>query len=145
MKLLKLGLIFTTLSLFFFACAQNQMTNTNVASNNTAVVVNSNNAAAKPSATAAADELAAAAKIYSEKCVKCHKENGTGGVTDIEGRKVKAPNFTSEKQKKEPDSEYIEMIEKGDKDEGMPTFKGKISDEDIKNLVKYIRREFQGK
>jgi hypothetical protein len=27
----------------------------------------------------------------------------------------------------------------------MPAFKGKISDDDIKNLVKLIRKDFQGK
>jgi mono/diheme cytochrome c family protein len=141
MKFLKLGLFFTVLTLFVFACTQNQTTNTNVA-NNTAVVVNSN-ANMQPATTP--DELASARKIYSEKCIKCHKEDGTGGVTDIEGTKIKAPNFTSDKLKKEPDSEFIEMIEKGAKEDGMPAFKGKISDEEIKNLVKYIRREFQGK
>ena len=47
--------------------------------------------------------------------------------------------------KKEEYSEWIEVIEHGEKDEGMPAFGDKLNDEDIKNLVKFIRREFQGK
>jgi mono/diheme cytochrome c family protein len=141
MKIYKLELIYTALGLFIFACAQNQTTNTNVA-NNTAIVVNNNQNT--PAATTP-DELASAKKIYSEKCIKCHKEDGTGGVTDIEGTKIKAPNFTTDKMKSHPDKDFIETIEKGAKEDGMPAFKGKISDDDIKNLVKLIRRDFQGK
>jgi mono/diheme cytochrome c family protein len=140
MRFLKLGLLFSAIMLFVFACSQNQTTNTNVA-NNTAVVVNSN-PNTQPAATP--DELASARKIYSEKCIKCHKEDGTGGVTDIDGTKIKAPNFTSDRMKKSSDKDFVETIEKGAKEDGMPAFKGKISDDDIKNLVKYIRRNFQG-
>ncbi len=92
------------------------------------------------------DDLASARKIYSEKCANCHKENGSGGLTVLnDGTKIKAPNFTSERLKKDADDDWIEAIEHGAKEDGMPAFKGKITDDDIKNLVKYIRREFQGK
>jgi mono/diheme cytochrome c family protein len=91
------------------------------------------------------DELASAREIYSAKCINCHKEDGTGGITDIEGKKIKAPNFKSERMRKDSDEDWIKVIENGEKEDGMPAFKGLISDTDIKNLVKLIRRDFQGK
>ncbi len=142
MKFLKIGLVLSAILLFIIACNQTQTTNTNLASN-TAVVTNSNNSTVMP--TAATDELAAARKIYSEQCTNCHKEDGKGGISTIDGKRIKAPDFTTDKQKKEPDAEYVEKIENGEKEDGMPAFKGKISDDDIKNLVKLIRKDFQGK
>jgi mono/diheme cytochrome c family protein len=142
MKIFKLSLVLSAIALFIFACSDNKTATTNTS--NTAAVNTANTAkTANTEPTAASDELASAKKIFSEKCVRCHKADGTGGESDIEGRKIKAPNFTSDRMKKEPDSEYIETIENGAKEDGMPAFKGKISDDDIKNLVKLIRRDFQ--
>ena len=139
MKILKLCLCLSAIALFIFACTDTKPANTS--SNNTSV--SNVNKAVTPQATAPADELAATKKIYSEKCERCHKPDGTGGETDIEGKKIKAPNFTSDRMKKEIDEDFIETIENGEKDEGMPSFKGKLTDEEIKNLVKLIRRDFQ--
>ncbi len=144
MNFLKISFIFSAVLLFIIACNQTNNVDTNLTTEkNTA----SNAPPLQPEVTPATiDDLASARKIYSEKCVKCHKEDGIGGVTVLEdGTKIKAPNFTTDRQKKNPDSDYIETIENGAKEDGMPAFKGKISDDDIKNLVKYIRREFQGK
>lgn len=141
MKFLKLGFILSALTFFIFACAENKSTPPNAPSNMPAInttVVNMN-----AQTDAKADEIAATKKIYTEKCVRCHKEDGTGGVTDIEGTKIKAPNFTSDKMKNEDDKEFIEVIENGAKEDGMPAFKDKLSDTEIKNLVKFIRSEFQ--
>lgn len=139
MNFLKLGLIFSSLVLFAIACTQapvaNQTAPTNAAPNRSA------RAETTP---LAADDLAAAGKIYAEKCVACHRENGAGGEKVFEdGTRVKAPNFASERMRKDDDADWIEAIENGVKEDGMPAYKGKISDEEIKNLVKYIRREFQ--
>src|SRR5215213_4405000 len=133
MKIVKLCLSLSAIGLFIFACSENKTATTNTTN------VTVTNAAP----TAAPDELASAKKIYLDKCVRCHKEDGSGGKTDIDGTKINAPNFANDKLKKRPDSEFIEGIEKGFPDDGMPAFKGKISDAEIKNLVKLIRREFQ--
>ena len=142
MKILKTCLVLSAIALFIFACSDNKPANSN--STNTA---NTNKPAANTPAntqpTAPADELAAARKIYSEKCERCHKPDGTGGEVDIEGKKIKAANFTTDRMKKEPDAEFIEIIENGEKDEGMPAFNGKLTDEEIKSLVKLIRKDFQ--
>lgn len=144
MNFLKLGLILTFFAVFVFACSRAENSGGNV-SVNTQTAVNLTPVGNGSPSLPAVDELASVRKIYAETCAGCHKENGIGGVSEIEGKRIKAPNFTSDRQKSEPDSEYIEVIENGEKEDGMPAYKGKISDEDIKNLVKYIRREFQGK
>ncbi len=97
-------------------------------------------------APATIDDLASARKIYSEKCAKCHKEDGSGGITELESGKIKAPNFKSERMKKGgDDDDWIETIENGAKEDGMPAFKDKLSENEIKDLVKFIRKEFQQK
>ncbi len=141
MKFLKLGFILSALTLFIFACAENKSTLPDSQANMPAVnttIVNMN-----AQTNAKTDEIAATKKIYTEKCVRCHKEDGTGGVTDIEGTKIKAPDLTTEKMKNEDDKEFIDVIENGAKEDGMPAFKGKLNDAEIKNLVKFIRSEFQ--
>jgi len=142
MKILKLCLVFGALALFIFSCSGNG-TNGNSAGNNSNNKPVANNNSTPNAQPTAADELAATKKIYQEKCVRCHKDDGTGGETEIDGTKIKAPNFNTDRLKKDPDSELIESIEKGVTDEGMPAFKGKISDDEIKKLVKLIRRDFQ--
>jgi len=89
--------------------------------------------------------MASTKNIYTEKCVRCHKEDGTGGKVEIDGTTINAEDFTEDKMKNMSDAKYIGYIENGVPDEGMPAFKGKLSDTEIKNLVKFIRREFQGK
>ncbi|MGI8469500.1 MAG: c-type cytochrome [Pyrinomonadaceae bacterium] len=149
MKIFKFGLILTLLALFIFACSQNATTgnNSNAAATNETVIVSNSSAVSNNPANnqPATDELASATKIYSETCVKCHKEDGKGGESIVDGKKIKAPDFTSEHHKNDKDSDWIDTIENGAKEDGMPAFKGKISDDDIKNLVKYIRKNFQGK
>jgi mono/diheme cytochrome c family protein len=148
MKFLKSGLILLAIAFFAFACSQtNTTTNSGVsgnAANNPAVVAaNSNQQQQTTSATV--DELAAARKTYSEVCIKCHKEGGIGGVSEFDGKKIKAPNFTSERMIKDNDADWIDAIQNGIKDEGMPAFKDRLSDQEIKDLVKMIRKDFQKK
>lgn len=139
MKILKFSLVLSAIAMFVFACSEDKPAPPN---NLPADSVNATPATnAQP--TAAVDELAAAKKIYADKCVRCHKADGTGGKTEIDGLKINAPDLTADKKKKEPDSEFVEAIEKGFPDDGMPAFKGKISDQEIKDLVKLIRRDFQ--
>lgn len=142
MNFLKIGFVLSAILFFIIACNQTQPANTNSVSN-TAVVINSNNPAQTP--VIATDDLASARKIYSQICVNCHKEGGTGGESVIDGKKIKAPNFTTDRMKNEPDAEFIEVIENGEQGDGMPAFKNRLSNDDIKNLVKMIRKDFQGK
>lgn len=142
MKFLKITLVLTTFILFTMAC--NQSAANNSAGNaNAKPNTNANTTAAANTQPTMADELAAARKNYKEKCASCHKEDGSGGKTDIEGTIINAENLTSDKMKKMDDAKYIDYIENGIKDEGMPAFKGKLTDQEIKDIVKFIRKEFQ--
>jgi len=127
-------------TLIIFACAENKMTNTN----NTAANAPTN-APTNIQPTATLDEMASAKKIYLDNCAKCHKEDGTGGKVVIEGKTLKADNLTSENIKKDDDEEIFGHIKEGIIDEGMPAFKNKLSDEEIKNVVKFIRKDLQNK
>jgi mono/diheme cytochrome c family protein len=142
MKSFKFGLILAALTFFIISCGQTDSVNTNSTSNANNIAVASPQAEATAAST---DDLASARKIYSEQCTKCHKEDGTGGVTQLEDKKIKAPNFSSERMKKDEDAEWIKVIENGEEEDGMPAYKGKLSDAEIKDLVKFIRREFQQK
>jgi mono/diheme cytochrome c family protein len=93
--------------------------------------------------TATPDELAAARTNYQKICVACHGETGEGGLVTVEGKKLKVPSFKSTHAAKEPDSEFIEQIQEGG--DGMPAFKDKLSAQEIADLVKFVRKEFQGK
>lgn len=149
MKFLKIGLVLSAVLLFVFACAKNAVNNANStvniaavgnsAANTTVAATNADNAT-----TAGTDELASARKIYSEKCVNCHKEGGVGGVSTIDGKKIKAPNFTSDRFKKDDENDWIKTIHNGAVEDGMPAFKDKLSDDQIKSLVRLIRKDFQG-
>ena len=139
MRLLKFGLLLLFVGLFVFACTETENTKTTPA--NGANKITNTEPIAQP--TAAMDELASARKIYTEKCVRCHMEDGSGGKTEIEGTTINAENLTTEKMKKEPDAEYIEHITDGIPSEGMPAFKGKLTEQEIKDVVAYIRKELQ--
>jgi mono/diheme cytochrome c family protein len=147
MKFLKLGFVLSALTLCIFACAENKPTSPA----NTIIVTNTNSSAntsivnLNAQLTAKIDEMASTKKIYTEKCVRCHKEDGTGGKVEIDGTTLNAEDFTEDKMKLMSDAKYIGYIENGVPDEGMPAFKGKLTDDEIKNLVKLIRSEFQGK
>ena len=145
MKLFKIGIVLLAILIFIIACNQTNTSNTTV-SNSTAIIINNANTAnAQATSTAATDQLASARKIYSEQCVNCHKEGGIGGVSTIEGKRIKAPNFTSDRMKNDDENDWIETIKNGAKEDGMPAFKDKLSDDEIKSLVRLIRKDFQGK
>ena len=148
MKFFKSALILSCLALFIFACNQGANTSNNgnsTAANkitqtspNTTTTTNQTTTTGTPG-----DEMAQAKALYSQYCVKCHKEDGTGGISEVEGKKIKAVNFASPGMKKESDEDLFAEISFGVEDEGMPAFKGRLTDDQIKSLVKYIRNEFQ--
>lgn len=81
---------------------------------------------------AASPAFADAAATFKSKCAMCH---------GADGRKVnKATNvrdLTSAEVQKQSDQELLEITANGRAK--MPAYKGKLSDEEIKGLVKFIR------
>ena len=46
---------------------------------------------------------------------------------------------------KDDDADWLEAIQNGVPEDGMPAFKDKLSEQEIKDLVKLIRKDFQKK
>ena len=154
MKFFKFGLILSAACLFAFACSQTSTNNNSKSVANTSSTITQNVNGTSVSYETAPDnsvansqsgapELAGARKIYAEKCVACHKENGEGGKFDQDGAGFNVPSYKSDRAKNKSDEKFLDYIENGDDD--MPPFKGKISTEEMKLLVKMIRKDFQGK
>lgn len=147
MRFLKYGLILSATSFFVFACSQSPTTgNSNKVTQNvneTAVSTNTTSTNSSANNQSADPELASARKIYAEKCVVCHKETGEGGKVNLEGAEFNVPNYKTDRAKNKSDEKLLDYIENGDDE--MPSFKGKITTEEMKSLVKLIRRDFQGK
>jgi len=138
MKLLKCGIGFFCLALFIASCSGNSVTNS-------VVVTNTSDTPASIRPTATIDELASGRKIYEQNCAICHKDNGTGGTVEIEGKKLDPDDLTSDKIKKFTDEKIIGYIMNGIVDEGMPAFKDKLSEGEIRDVVKYVRTQFHKK
>ncbi len=92
--------------------------------------------------TSAADEFAATRAIFTEHCVTCHGDKAEGGRVQVEGREIKVPNLTGDHARKPSDERIAAKISEGDDD--MPAFKDKLSPQQIQDLVRFIRKEFQG-
>ncbi|MBT3881060.1 MAG: cytochrome c [Candidatus Scalindua sp.] len=74
-------------------------------------------------------------KIYENQCRKCHEKDGKGTKR---GKKLEVPNFTDfEWQDSVTDEQLITSITDGKKK--MPKQGHKLSPEEIKAMVKYIR------
>jgi len=80
----------------------------------------------------AQDDVAA---LYKSKCQVCHGPDGKGDTPA--GKKVGVKDFHSPEVARMSDAELFEITRKG-KDK-MPSYDKKLTDDQIKALVKYIR------
>lgn len=153
MIFLKIASICAVLAIFIFACNQTP-TGNNTAQNSADKPANNT---AENSSNVFSDmpvnippevkknDASSGGKIFMEICAKCHKEDGSGGKVTIEGETINAENLTGEKMINMADAKYVDYIENGVPDEGMPAFKGRLSDEEIRSVIKFIRTEIQKK
>ncbi len=92
------------------------------------------------SALAAAIALPALAQnsgadIYKAKCQMCHGPDGTANTPA--GHAIKAASFKSPAVIKTPDADLIAIVKAGKGK--MPAYAGKLTDDQIKAAVAYIR------
>jgi len=127
--------LFAALSL---ACAGERPAN--VADKSTVIVATP---ATTPLASATLDELASGRRIYEASCAGCHKDDGSGGRMDIDGKKINPEDLTEDKFRKMSDEKILGYIMNGVEDEGMPAFKGRLSAGEMRDVVKYIRTQIQ--
>jgi cytochrome c oxidase cbb3-type subunit 3 len=74
------------------------------------------------------------AALFRQNCAMCHGTDGKGFAA------IKTPDFTDPKwQASMNDKEISEVIKNGKKGTPMPAFGGKLKEEDIQTLVRYIR------
>src|SRR5215216_1924080 len=133
MKLILLALTCVAVALVAIACTETA-TPTNTSTPTTA---------ASPVASASVDALATARANYGKNCEGCHGPNGEGGLVKVEDKKIKVPSLKAEHAIKHTDDQIAKMITNGE--EEMPAFKDKMSQQEIADMVKFVRKEFQGK
>ena len=83
------------------------------------------------SSSAAAQEAAA---TYKSKCAMCHGPDGKGSAA---GAKMGVHDFTSADVQGQSDAQLSEIVTKGKGK--MPPYGGKLKDNEIKDLIAYIR------
>ena len=80
---------------------------------------------------AAADDAAA---LYKSKCQICHGADGKGSPA---GQKMGVRDFHSPEVAKESDADLLKITKEGKNK--MPKFDGKLTDDQIKELIKFMR------
>ena len=81
------------------------------------------------------------ASVFNAKCAMCHAADGSGNTPA--GKATKARDFASPEVKSETDAQLSEIVTNGKNK--MPAYKGKLTDDQIKGLVAYIRELAQKK
>jgi mono/diheme cytochrome c family protein len=76
-----------------------------------------------------------AADLYKAKCQACHGPDGKGDTAA--GKKLGAKDFHSPEIAKMSDQELFDTTKNGKGK--MPKYDGKLTDDQIKDLIKYIR------
>jgi len=136
MKLIALALTCVAIALVAIACTETATpTNTNAS-----------RAAASPAApspVASVDEFATAKANYAKHCEACHGPEATGGLVKVDKKQIKVPSLKADHAIKHTDDQITKMITNGE--EEMPTFKDKMSAQEIQQMVRYVRKGIQGK
>ena len=134
MKIIALALTCIAIALVAAACTETVTpTNTPTASA----------PAASPSPTAPPDPLAAARVNYAKHCEACHGPEGVGGLVKVEDKQIKVASLKAPGVVRHTDEELAKVVTAGE--EAMPAFKDKMSQAEIRDLITFIRKEFQGK
>jgi len=117
----------------FVAACKNESTNT---------AVNTSPNRNRATSQTTPDEFAAVKTIYEKDCKECHGQTGEGGPVKLaDGTKLKVPTLRSGHALRHTDAEFMKQITKGG--DGMPAFGDKLKTEEINELIKFIRHEFQ--
>ena len=136
MKLISLALTCIALTLISTACTESA-----TPTNRTTPTAAGSPAPAAP--TAPTDPLATARANYAKNCEACHGPTGEGGLVKVEDKQIKVASLKSPSAIKHTDDQLAKVIAAGE--EAMPAFKDKLRSEEITELVRFIRTNFQGK
>ena len=83
-------------------------------------------------------------EIYKKNCLRCHGERGRGDGPAAKLLKTKPTDWSDKaKMSSLSDQDLFKMISKGGEAAGksklMPAFAGKLSDQDVQNVIAFIR------
>jgi mono/diheme cytochrome c family protein len=93
--------------------------------------------------TATPDPFAETRGVFAKTCQTCHGPDGKGGPVKLEdGTRLRVPSLREGHALRHPDSDYVKQIREGG--DGMPAFKDKLNQQQIDDLIHFIRHEFQG-
>ena len=140
MRDLKLVVVVLVAVVGIMACGGTASNHTVANNSNSPLVSNSNSTApAANTMTSPPVSQSDGKELYTENCQICHRNTGKGGPLTVEGKKLKPADLTSGHSRKHSDDDLVKDIQDGDPDEGMPAFKAKLTPEEIKVVVGYIR------
>jgi len=86
-------------------------------------------------APGARGDAAAGKDAYQKKCAMCHGADGKGETPT--GKSMKLRDLGSDDVQKQSDAQLIDITANGKAK--MPAYKGKLTDEQIKDVVAFIR------
>lgn len=75
------------------------------------------------------------ASLFKSKCAACH--SGDGSASGPAGKAMHIRDLSSADVQKQTDAEITAIITNGKG--GMPSYKGKLTDDQVKQLVSFIR------
>jgi mono/diheme cytochrome c family protein len=136
MKILKPAIAILSTLIFLYGCSGTKTTNV---TENTPPA----NAPTNTQILEIPDEVAMGAKLYSTNCAKCHREDGTGGKVTVDGKELDPDNLKGKRMIAFTDEKLASKIKIGAEDDGMPAFKDKLTDDQIRQVVKFIRQDLQ--
>lgn len=127
-------LVITLMALNFFVAAACKQQSTNVP----------DNTGANRAASSTPDQFANARGVFAKDCQSCHGATGDGGPVKLEdGTRLKVPSLREGHAVRHSDEEFTKQITKGG--DGMPAFDKKLTLDQMNELIRFIRHEFQGK
>ena len=138
MKLISLVLTCAVIALAAIAC-----TDTATPTNTSTATRTASPAPASTTPATAGDEFARARTNFTKNCETCHGPNGEGGVAKVDNKQIKVPSLKAPHAVRHSDEELTKVVTNGEED--MPAFKDKMSGEEITELVRFVRKNFQGK
>jgi mono/diheme cytochrome c family protein len=77
--------------------------------------------------------------LYDEHCARCHGLTGKGDGPDAAGLTVPPANFLSARSRAKTDFELLTSISYGIAFSPMHAWRGKVTDEELLELVRYLR------
>ena len=91
-----------------------------------------------PQSSIGRSDVSGARELFKQHCVKCHDINGTGRRG--RARLPEIPNFTDSRWHEQQDDPELEASILEGKGDGMPSFRGKVTDEEARALVSFVRK-----